>query len=72
MGGIFKIFTNNTFIYSVVSTAISFFVIGIVKGKIVAQSVLKLWLHTLTNGGIASVISYTIGYILGIYWINFL
>jgi VIT1/CCC1 family predicted Fe2+/Mn2+ transporter len=65
--GIFTISANIAFIYSVVFTAISFFVIGIVKGKIVTQSVLKSGLHTLAIGGIASVVAYTIGYILGIY-----
>ena len=65
--GIFTISANNAFIYSVVSTGISFFIIGTVKGKIVTKSVLKSGLHTLVIGGIASIMAYTIGYILGIY-----
>jgi VIT1/CCC1 family predicted Fe2+/Mn2+ transporter len=65
--GVFTISASNAFIYSIVFTGISFFVIGIVKGKIVTQSVLKSGLHTLAIGGIASVVAYTVGYILGIY-----
>jgi VIT1/CCC1 family predicted Fe2+/Mn2+ transporter len=65
--GILTISASTAFIYSIVFTGISFFVIGIVKGKIVTKSVLQSGLHTLAIGGVASIVAYTVGYILGIY-----
>ncbi len=65
--GIFTISATTAFIYSIVFTGISFFVIGVVKGKIVNKSLLKSGLHTLAIGGIASIAAYTVGYILGVY-----
>ena len=65
--GILTISASTAFIYSIVFTGISFFVIGIVKGKIVTKSVLQSGLHTLVIGGVASIVAYIIGYILGIY-----
>ena len=65
--GITDISSNYAFIISSVFTAISFFVIGIVKGKIVKKSWIKSGLYTLAIGGVASAVAYTIGYILSIY-----
>ena len=65
--GITDISSNNAFVISSVFTAISFFLIGIVKGKIVKKSWIKSGLHTLAIGGVASGVAYTIGYILSIY-----
>ena len=55
--GILTISANTAFIYSIVFTGISFFVIGIVKGKIVTKSVLQSGLHTLAIGGVAAIMS---------------
>ncbi|HET7643102.1 MAG TPA: VIT1/CCC1 transporter family protein [Nitrososphaeraceae archaeon] len=65
--GITSISSNYTFILSSIFTAISFFLIGIIKGKIVKTSWIKSGLHTLGIGGIASTVAYTVGYILSIY-----
>jgi vacuolar iron transporter family protein len=65
--GITSISSNNAFILSTIFTAISFFLIGIIKGKIVKISFIKSGLHTLGIGGIASIVAYIIGYILSIY-----
>lgn len=65
--GITSISSNNAFILSTIFTAISFFLIGIIKGRIVKISSIKSGLHTLVIGGIASMVAYTIGYILSIY-----
>jgi VIT1/CCC1 family predicted Fe2+/Mn2+ transporter len=54
------------FLFSIVFTAISFFLIGIVRGKIVSKSLLRTGINTLTVGGIAASVAYVIGYILGI------
>ena len=65
--GISIISSNYAFILSSIFTAISFFLIGIIKGRIVKKSLIKSGLHTLGIGGIASIVAYTIGYILSIY-----
>jgi len=65
--GITDISSNHAFIISSVFTAISFFLIGIIKGKIVKKSWIKSGLHTLGIGGVASAVAYTIGFILSIY-----
>jgi vacuolar iron transporter family protein len=65
--GITDISSNYAFIISSVFTAISFFVIGTVKGKIVKKSWIKSGFHTVAIGGIASAVAYTVGYLLSIY-----
>ena len=50
----FAISTEYAFIYSVVFTGISFFLIGIVRGKIVNKSLLRTGINTLAVGGIAA------------------
>lgn len=65
--GITDISSNYAFIISSVFTAVSFFVIGIVKGKIVKKSWIKSGFHTVAIGGIASAVAYTVGYLLSIY-----
>jgi hypothetical protein len=45
---------------------LSFFLIGIVRGKIVSKPLLRAGLNTLAVGGIAASVAYVIGYILGI------
>ena len=62
----FAILTEYAFIYSVVFTGISFFLIGIVRGKIVNKSLLRTGLNTLAVGGIAAFVAYVIGHLLGI------
>jgi vacuolar iron transporter family protein len=62
----FTISAEHVFLFSIVFTAISFFLIGIVRGKIVNKSLLRTGLNTLAVGGIAASVAYVIGYILGI------
>lgn len=59
--------TDFALIYSVIFTGISFFIIGSVKGKIVNKSVISSGFYTLLIGGIAAMVAYAVGYILGIY-----
>jgi vacuolar iron transporter family protein len=61
----FVISTEHAFLYSVIFTAISFFVIGIVRGKIVNKSLFRIGLSTLAVGGIAATVAYIVGYLLG-------
>ena len=62
----FAILPEHAFIYSVVFTGISFFLIGIVRGKIVNKSLLRTGINTLAVGGIAAFVAYVVGYLLGI------
>jgi vacuolar iron transporter family protein len=62
----FAISTEYAFIYSVVFTGISFFLIGIVRGKIVNKSLLRTGINTLAVGGIAAFVAYVVGHLLGI------
>lgn len=58
--------SSDTFQYSVISTAIAFFLIGIVKGKIVKRSLFKSGIYTLAIGGIAAIVAYLVGYLLSL------
>jgi vacuolar iron transporter family protein len=55
------------FLYSILFTAISFFSIGLVKGKVVNKSPVKSGLNTLIIGGIAAVVAFLVGGLLGAY-----
>jgi len=55
---------QNPFIYSVVLTGITFFVIGWIKGTIENSSRIKNAFKTLSIGGIAAGIAYLLGYLL--------
>ena len=57
--------TGHAFLYSVVFTGISFFIIGIIRGKIVIKSLFRTGLSTLAVGGIAATVAYIVGYLLG-------
>jgi VIT1/CCC1 family predicted Fe2+/Mn2+ transporter len=58
---------DNVFLYSIIFTAISFFSIGLVKGKVVNKSPVKSGLNTLIIGGIAAVVAFLVGSLLGAY-----
>jgi vacuolar iron transporter family protein len=62
----FAISPEYAFLYSVVFTGISFFLIGIVRGKIVKKSLLRTGINTLAVRGIAASVAYIVGYLLGI------
>lgn len=59
--------TNSALIYSIIFTGISFFIIGSIKGRIVNKSVISSGFYTLLIGGMAAMVAYTVGYILGLY-----
>ena len=58
---------DNVFLYSILFTAISFFSIGLIKGKVVNKSPVKSGLNTLIIGGIAAVVAFLVGSLLGAY-----
>ena len=50
------------FSYSIVFVALSFFMIGVIKGKIVKKSKIRSGIFTLIIGGAAAIIAYLVGY----------
>jgi VIT1/CCC1 family predicted Fe2+/Mn2+ transporter len=55
------------FIYSIVFTGISFFLIGLIKGKVVDKSPMRSGLNTLMIGGTAALVSFLVGGLLSAY-----
>lgn len=55
---------SDSFLYSVIFTCGAFFLIGIIKGKIVKRSLFRSGLTTLMIGGIAATVAYVVGYLL--------
>lgn len=53
---------KTAFVYSIVGVCAAFFLVGMVKGKIVKKSMTCSGISTLIIGGIAAVVSYLIGY----------
>jgi VIT1/CCC1 family predicted Fe2+/Mn2+ transporter len=58
---------DNVFLYSIIFTMISFFSIGLVKGKVVNKSPVRSGLNTLIIGGIAAAVAFLVGSLLGAY-----
>lgn len=57
---------SEAFYLSVVSTGAAFFIIGIIKGKIVKKSVVRSGFFTLLIGAIAALVAYFVGYSLNL------
>lgn len=55
---------SDSFLYSIIFTCGAFFLIGIIKGKIVKKSLFRSGLTTLMVGGIAAIVAYAVGYLL--------
>jgi VIT1/CCC1 family predicted Fe2+/Mn2+ transporter len=53
---------SEAFIYSIVSVIAAFFLVGMIKGKIVKKSMLHSGINTLIIGGIAAVVAYLVGF----------
>jgi VIT1/CCC1 family predicted Fe2+/Mn2+ transporter len=53
---------SEAFTYSTVSVLAAFFLVGMIKGKIVKKSMMRSGIITLTIGGIAAIVAYMIGY----------
>ena len=58
---------DEIFTYSIVFTAISFFTVGLIKGKVVDKSPIKSGLSTLGIGGTAALVAFVVGYLLSQY-----
>ncbi len=56
----------NALLYSVISAMIAFFLIGVIKGKVVDKPMIRSGTITLLLGGAAASVAYLIGHLLGI------
>jgi VIT1/CCC1 family predicted Fe2+/Mn2+ transporter len=54
----------DAFVYSIVSTAIAFYLIGAIRGTVVKRSWIRTGFNTLTIGGIAASVAYLVGYLV--------
>ena len=63
---IFSIFNleinSNVFLYSTISIMSAFFLVGMIKGKVVKKSKIRSGMYTLIIGGIAAIVAYIVGY----------
>src|SRR3989304_1863036 len=57
---------SEAFYFSVAATGTAFFIVGIIKGKIVQKSFLRSGLYTLIIGSIAALVAYLVGYALNL------
>jgi VIT1/CCC1 family predicted Fe2+/Mn2+ transporter len=53
---------SEAFFYSTIFVVSAFFVVGVIKGKIVKKSKIRSGIYTLTIGGIAAIVAYLVGY----------
>ncbi len=53
---------SEAFMYSIASVCAAFFLVGMIKGKIVKKSVIRSGVNTLIIGGIAALVAYFVGY----------
>ena len=53
---------SEAFVYSTIFVFAAFFLVGVVKGKIVRKSKIRSGITTLIIGGIAAVVAYIVGY----------
>lgn len=57
---------SNAFWYSIVFTGIAFFLVGMIKGKMVQKSIFRSGLGTMIIGGMAAFVAYFVGYSLNL------
>lgn len=57
---------SDAFYFSVFTTGAAFFIVGIIKGKIVQKPLLRSGLFTLFVGAIAASVAYLVGYVLNL------
>jgi vacuolar iron transporter family protein len=55
---------SNAFFYSVLATASAFFLIGVIRGKVVQKSLIRSGFNTLIIGGAAAAASFAVGNLL--------
>lgn len=55
---------SEAFYMSIVSTGAAFFIVGLIKGKVVKQSLLRSGIFTLMIGAVAAFVAYYVGFLL--------
>jgi vacuolar iron transporter family protein len=58
---------GNAFVYSVIATASSFFLIGSIRGKVVEKPMFRSGFNTLLIGGTAAMVAYAVGHLISIF-----
>lgn len=53
---------SEAFVYATISVSSAFFLVGMIKGKIVKKSMIRSGIYTLIIGGIAAIVAYIVGY----------
>ena len=53
---------SEAFLYSTISVVVAFFVVGMIKGKIVKKSKIFSGINTVIIGGVAAIVAYMVGY----------
>jgi len=53
---------GEAFVYSIAGVCTAFFLVGMIKGKIVKKSMIRSGINTLIIGGIAAIVAYLVGY----------
>ena len=53
---------RESFVYSIVGVCTAFFLVGMIKGKIVKKSMMRSGINTLIIGGIVAFVAYLVGY----------
>ena len=53
---------SEAFMYSTISVLVAFFLVGMIKGKIVRKSKIRSGLYTAIIGGTAAIVAYMVGY----------
>ncbi len=53
---------SSAFIYSTISVLAAFFLVGMIKGKMVKSSMIRAGVITLIIGGVAAMVAYMVGY----------
>ena len=54
--------TSNAFFYSILSVIVAFFLVGMIKGKIVKKSMIQSGISTIIIGSVAATVAYLVGY----------
>ena len=55
---------SDAFMFSIIFTAIAFFLIGTIRGRVVKRSLIRTGFNTLAIGGIAASVAYIVGYLI--------
>ena len=61
---VFELGSQNYFHYSILMTGVALGIVGYVKGLVIGSAKIKSAIQTMSIGGVAAAVSYTVGYLL--------